>query len=239
MPSDEELLFGLRPNLTFDVIPAIWDNRPNVIRRADAFDAAALARHQPGSQVHVPEAITAVEASVDDTNADVVTRWAEGNITAAEIGRWRESGGACPCNSCVLDAYGRVQQRVGATPLGYRHTCRCVACICWRRAMVEGIQGVLLGRMPEPVRSYSVSLSDILRDDREVRRDRDRVEAVFTELPEPNWHAAAEPPRIETRAEREARELNMTPFERVRSRRGHPVPQLALAADWKPNQWEA
>jgi hypothetical protein len=106
--------------------------------------------------------------------------------------------------------------------------------------MALGIQRMILGEAPrEPVRTFNVSLSDILRDDREVRRDRDRVEAVFTELPEPNWHAAVEPPRIETRAEREARELNMTPFERVRSRRGHPVPQLALAADWKPNQWEA
>jgi hypothetical protein len=239
MPSDEELLFGLRPNLTFDVIPAIWDNRPNVIRRADAFDAVALARHQPGSQQHVPQALTAVEASVDDTNADVVTRWAEGNITAAEIGRWREQRRRVPlqflCAGCLWPgptARWPYAARVSAH-------CRCVACICWRREMALGIQGVILGRMPEPVRSYSVSLSDILRDDREVRRDRDRVEAVFTELPEPNWHAAAEPPRIETRAEREARELNMTPFERVRSRRGHPVPQLALAADWKPNQWEA
>lgn len=234
MPSDEELLFGLRPNLTFDVIPAIWDNRPNVIRRADAYDAAA-APWAPRSHQHVPEAITAVEASVDDTNADVVTRWAEGNITTAEIGRWRESGGACPCNSCVQDAYGRVQSRVGPVPLGYRNTCRCVACICWRRAMAEGIQGVLLGERA-PVRSYSVSLSDILRNDQEIRRDRDREDQFLDELAA---ISADTPPRIETRSEREARELNMTPFERVRSRRGHPVPKLALAADWKPNQWEA
>jgi hypothetical protein len=96
MPSDEELLFGLRPNLTFDVIPAIWDNRPNVIRRADAFDAVALARHQPGSQQHVPQNLTALEASVDDTNADVVTRWAEGNISAAEITYWRAMAARAP-----------------------------------------------------------------------------------------------------------------------------------------------
>lgn len=237
-PTDEELYQGLQitdliPSLTIPLVgSATWDNRPNVIRRADAYDAAAAPW---AAQQHVPQAITAVEASVDDTNADVVTRWAEGNITAAEIGRWRESGGACPCNACVQDAYATVQRSVGSTPLGYRNACRCVACIRWRRAMVEGIQGVLLGERA-PVRSYSVSLSDVLRNDQEIRRDRDREDQFLDELAA---ISADTPPRIETRAEREARELNMTPFERVRSRRGHPVPKLALAADWKPNQWEA
>lgn len=237
-PTDEELYQGLQitnllPSLTIG--PLTWDNRPNVIRRADAFDAAARS-HQ-----HVPNTLNSVETSVDNTNDDVVTRWAEGNINTAEMTVWRAHGGACPCNSCVQDAYGRVQSHVGPVPFGYRRDCRCNDCMLWRRAMTGGIQGVLLGEVPrEPVRTFNVSLSDILRDDREVRRDRDRIEGVFTE---PNWDEiaalTAPPPRIETRAEREARELSMTPFERVRSRRGHPVPKLALAADWKPNQWEA
>lgn len=198
-------------------------NPPAVIRRADTFDFPALSQHGPRETQNLDDS----ELRDDDTNSDVVNRWANSTMTTAERDRMQAG---CPCQSCTRAHYERVEAIVGPQPEGYHADCGCHRCRGWRRLMALGIQAVILREGQEGIRQAI------------GRQDRPYIvidEVVDGPSPTPSLRAAER--MLQVDVGRAQRQINaaMDSFERQRVRRGHPLVKNPLPADWQPNVWEA
>lgn len=152
----------------------------------------------------------------DETHREVIDRWSRGDASEAEITTARDHGNmSCPCRGCIQDVYTALRGQIAPQRDSYSPICSCSRCMAWRRDMALAIQGYILGSdlaAARPVQTFEVNMRDVMRNV-QVRPD---------DLLRPT-------PRM----------ASMTPFERRRAERGHPVPQAALSADWQPNAWEA
>lgn len=190
----------------------------------------------------------------DDTNREVVMRWRGGAANEAEISRARQNGLGCPCVSCLTDVFNSIQSSNAPRPEGYADDCTCPSCRAWRRDMALGIQEFILNGVTQrpPAREYNMN---VRRTAESMLSGPDMADALAmsmsvgtvtgTERPdgqiEVMIHGDTRPARRAIQAAAAALRpvVGPTPFERRREGRGHPVPKAALAADWKPNDWEA
>lgn len=164
------------------------------------------------SSTHRPLPLTDGEIDEDRGFRDTIATWVRGEITSQE----REMVG-CNCNACAVGVYEEAVRRVSAgrftQPEGYGADCRCDPCMAWRRTVCAMIPAVL--RSQNPIQRMESSLPVF-----------EEVRPSVTEM------------AMSLAAQREV-QREQDRFRRRRAERGHPLPKQELAADWKPNVWEA